>query len=90
MKCECEQRRPLLRDKGSQVLNGVLFVEQILFKFLTTKRRKVLRIDNVLEGDLKARNEAKRANDADGGCWRAKKTAGNVAESLERVMRAFG
>lgn len=88
--CECERRGPSLRDKGSQVLNGVLLVEQILLKFLTTKRRKVLRINNVLEGDLKARNEAKRANGADGGCWRAKKTAGNVRESLERVMRAFG
>jgi hypothetical protein len=74
----------------SQVLNGVLLVEQILLKFLTTKRRKVLPVDNILERDLKAWCKTKRANGADSQSWRAKKTTGNVSESLERVVRTFG
>jgi len=49
----------------------------------------VLRIENILEGDLKAWSEAKGANSTDGGSWRAEKTAGNVTESVEGVVRKF-
>lgn len=74
---------------SSQVLNGVLLVEEIIFKLFATKGRKVLRVYNILERDLKAWGEAERANGTDGGGWRAKKTAGNVLESVERVMVSF-